>query len=76
VESGLDEKVRRPSPIGAMLQSSGLKMATSQVGVLTNAGIWPSRSGTLMWTLAWADGKMAGDKWSKNSRLIRILCAD
>jgi hypothetical protein len=63
----LDEKVRRPSPIGAMLQSSGLKMQTSQVGVLTNAGIWPSINGTLIWALALADGKMAWDEWAKNT---------
>jgi len=63
----MDETVRRPSPIGAMLQSKGVKMEDSPVGVLANAGIWPSINGTLIWALALADGKMAWDEWKKNS---------
>ena len=42
-------------------------MEVSPVGELSNAGIWPSINGTLIWALALADGKMAWDEWAKNS---------
>jgi hypothetical protein len=63
----MDELVRRPSPIGAMLQNKGTKMELSPPGSLENGGVWPSINGTLVWALALADGKMAWDEWKKNS---------
>ena len=66
----MNERVRQPSPIGTMVQSKGLKglkMEPSPLGDLSNAGIWPSINGTLIWALAMADGKMAWDEWTKNS---------
>src|SRR5208283_3711487 len=40
--ASLYELVRKPSPIGALVQSKGDPNMTSQVGTLTNGGIWPS----------------------------------
>jgi len=65
--ASLDELVRKPSPIGAMLESHGDPAMASPFGVLTNGGVWPSINGTLIWALAMADGSMAWDEWKKNS---------
>lgn len=59
--------VRKPSPIGAMLMSHTLKEIASPPGTLTNAAVWPSINGTLVWALALVDGKMAWEEWKKNS---------
>jgi Cellobiose phosphorylase len=66
VES-MNELVRTPSPIGAFLMSCTLKEIASQPGMLTNAAVWPSINGTLVWALARVDGKIAWDEWKKNS---------
>ena len=50
--TSLNELVRKPSPIGAMVQSKGDPTMTSAVGTLTNGGVWPSINGTLIWALA------------------------
>ncbi len=63
----IDELVRRPSPIGAMLLSGCLPEMEVEDGVLTNAGVWPSINGTLVWALAGVDGALAWDEWQKNS---------
>src|SRR5579862_1511787 len=63
----LDELVRKPSPIGAMLESHGDPAMASPFGVLTNGGVWPSINGTLIWALALEDGAQAWDEWKKNS---------
>jgi hypothetical protein len=63
----LDETVRRPSPIGAMLTSAALKESRLSPGALTNAGVWPSINGTLVWALACVDGAAAWDEWKKNT---------
>ncbi|MCL6431935.1 MAG: hypothetical protein K6V36_13910, partial [Anaerolineae bacterium] len=63
----IDELVRRPSPIGAMLHSGAVTGMEAPLGVLTNAGVWPSINGTLIWALAGQDGRMAWDEWRKNS---------
>jgi hypothetical protein len=36
-------------------------------GTGTNAGIWPSINGTLIWALAKVNGSLAWDEWKKNS---------
>ena len=63
----IDELVRKPSPIGAMLMSASLPKIESAPGEVTNAGVWPSINGTLVWALAMVDGKLAWDEWRKNS---------
>ena len=59
--------VRDPSPIGALLMSRSLKEISTAPGTLTNAAVWPSINGTLVWALALADGKLAWEEWKKNS---------
>ena len=63
----INEMVRRPSPIGAMLLSQSLKQITSTPGDLTNGAVWASINGTLVWALARVDGQLAWDEWKKNS---------
>ncbi len=65
--TALDQMVRKPSPIGAMIESQGDPAMASPAGVLTNGGIWPSINGTLIWALALVDGAMGWDEWKKNS---------
>jgi len=69
----INELVREPSPIGARILSKGLERVESemggseQLGVGTNAGIWPSINGTLIWALAKVNGSLAWDEWKKNT---------
>jgi hypothetical protein len=63
----INELVRRPSPIGAMLQNQGIQLQGLPPGNFANAGVWPSINGTLIWALALADGKLAWDEWKKNT---------
>jgi hypothetical protein len=63
----MNDLLRKPSPIGAMLQSQGDDTMASPAGILTNGGIWPSINGTLIWALALVNGTMAWDEWKKNS---------
>lgn len=62
----INRLVRRPSPIGAMVQSKGDPTMDNAVGTATNGGIWPSINGTLIWALALEDGAQAWDEWKKN----------
>ena len=63
----MDELVRKPSPIGAMIQSKGTAAFGSPIGSLENGGVWASINGTLIWALAMKDGAMAWDEWKKNT---------
>jgi len=63
----MDEMVRKPSPIGAMIQSKGTPAFGSPIGTLENGGVWASINGTLIWALAKQDGAMAWDEWKKNT---------
>ncbi len=63
----INELVRKPSPIGALIQSQATPTMTSPPGILENGGVWPSINGTLIWALAMKDGAMAWDEWKKNS---------
>ncbi len=63
----IDELVRKPSPIGAQLMSRAMPKMQIPAGEATNAGVWPSINGTLIWALALADGAMAWDEWKKNT---------
>ncbi|NHJ26369.1 MAG: hypothetical protein EAX89_17455, partial [Candidatus Lokiarchaeota archaeon] len=58
--------VRKPSKIGAMILSKGLK-AIRRLGEGTNAGIWPSINGTLIWALSLVDRELGFEEWKKNS---------
>lgn len=62
----IDEVVRRPSPIGAMIRNKSIKLEGFELGVFST-GIWPSINGTLIWALAQVDGMMAWDEWKKNT---------
>jgi Glycosyl hydrolase 36 superfamily, catalytic domain/Glycosyltransferase family 36 len=64
--TSLNELVRKPSPIGAMVQSKGDPTMSSRVGTMTNGGVWPSINGTLIWALALVDGAQAWEEWKKN----------
>ena len=68
--ASMDELVRDPSPIGAMVQSKGDPTMRSKVGTGTNGGVWPSINGTLIWALALESGARAWDEWKKNSLAI------
>jgi hypothetical protein len=61
----IDELVRRPSPVGAMILSKAIEGIQSKPGTGTNCGVWPSINGTLIWALAKVDGKLAWDEWKK-----------
>ena len=65
--AALDELVRKPSPIGAMIENEDDPAMASPAGILTNGGIWPSINGTLIWALALVDGALAWEEWKKNS---------
>ncbi|MCK5151248.1 MAG: hypothetical protein KAQ65_05395, partial [Candidatus Thorarchaeota archaeon] len=63
----IDEKVRKPQKNGAMILGEPDEMMEGNDGVGTNAGVWPSINGTLIWALALVDGKMGWDEWKKNT---------
>jgi hypothetical protein len=63
----MDESVRKPSPIGAMLMNRSSEQIPAPIGELTNGGIWLSINGTLVWALALVNGSMAWDEWKKNT---------
>lgn len=65
--AAIDELSRKPSPIGALLQSQPDPTMKDEPGVGTNGGIFASINGTLIWALALADKSMAWDEWSKNT---------
>ena len=63
----IDENVRKPSKIGALIRNKGRAMPNRPLGVGTNGGIWPSINGTLIWALSLVQGNLAWDEWKKNS---------
>jgi len=63
----INEKMRAPSPIGAMLLSEKIESMEVPAGTLTNGGVWPSINGTLVWALAGVDKALGWDEWKKNS---------
>lgn len=63
----INQLVRDPSPIGAMILSKGSAKMERPVGEGENGGIWPSINGTLIWGLAQVSGRAAWDEWKKNS---------
>jgi hypothetical protein len=65
--TAIDELARRPSPIGALLQSQPDPTMKDEPGTGTNGGIFAAINGTLVWALALVNGEMAWDEWQKNT---------
>jgi hypothetical protein len=63
----IDSRMRKPSKIGAMILAKASENMVGAPGTGTNAGIWASINGTLIWALAKVNGDMAWDEWKKNS---------
>jgi hypothetical protein len=63
----IDRMSRRPSPIGALLQSPADPTMKDEPGTGTNGGIFAAINATLIWALAQVDGPMAWDEWKKNT---------
>jgi hypothetical protein len=63
----IDERMRKPSRIGATILEKPIKAALGGSGTGLNAGIWPSINGTLIWALALTDAMLAWDEWKKNT---------
>jgi hypothetical protein len=67
----IDKKLRGPSKIGATLMSEPLEHVSEDKGMATNAGVWFSINGTLIWALAKVDPDLGSglgfDEWIKNS---------
>jgi hypothetical protein len=65
--NSMNELMRDPSPIGAMLHSENIEAMPVPAGTLTNGGVWPSINGTLIWALANVDKELGWEEWKKNS---------
>lgn len=65
--AALDELMRKPSPIGALLQSQADPTMKDDPGTGTNGGIFAAINGTLIWALAQVNGDLAWDEWKKNT---------
>jgi hypothetical protein len=65
--TAIDELARKPSPIGALLQSQPDPTMKDEPGTGTNGGIFAAINGTLVWALSSVNGEMAWDEWQKNT---------
>jgi hypothetical protein len=63
----IDRMSRKPSLIGALMQSPADTTMKDAAGTGTNGGIFAAINATLIWALAQADGAMAWDEWKKNT---------
>ncbi|MHA1251859.1 MAG: GH36-type glycosyl hydrolase domain-containing protein [Candidatus Helarchaeota archaeon] len=63
----INKELRAPSKIGAMIMNKPLEHTVEAEGMGTNAGIWLSINGTLIWALALYNGELAWDEWEKNT---------
>ncbi|TFG23514.1 MAG: hypothetical protein EU533_03140, partial [Promethearchaeota archaeon] len=63
----INELNRNPSPIGSILLSKTIGSQVESAGMATNAGIWPSINGTLIWALSKFSGELAYEEWKKNT---------
>ena len=66
----INEKLRKPSKIGAMIRDNVEDKIPGSPGMGTNAGIWPSINGTVIMALVLVNGEMAWDEWKKNSLAV------
>ena len=65
--TAIDVLARRPSPIGALLQSQPDPTMKDEPGTGTNGGIFAAINGTLVWALTLVNAEMAWDEWQKNT---------
>lgn len=63
----INKELRQPSKIGAMIINKSVEKSSESPGMGTNAGIWYSINGTLIWALSLVDGNLAWDEWKKNT---------
>ncbi|MDE3104105.1 MAG: hypothetical protein KGK08_02925 [Acidobacteriota bacterium] len=63
----INTMARKPSPIGAMLQSPPDPTMKDAPGTGTNGGIFAAINATLIWALAEQDDELAWDEWKKNT---------
>jgi len=64
----IKEKCQDPSPIGAMLANIAIETGyKAPMGMATNAGVWPSITGTLIMALNKVDPPAAYEEWLKNT---------
>ena len=63
----INELARKPSRIGALLQSQPDPTMKDEPGTGTNGGIFAAINGTLIWALSLVNGDMAWDEWQKNT---------
>jgi len=68
----IDELLRRPSPIGAVMWNRGAEAVQAKanpewVPPLDWINVAPALDGMLIWGLALVDGKLAWDEWKKSS---------
>lgn len=63
----IDELLRRPSPIGALMLSMESQSAHAKAIPASWASVSAALDGMLIWALAMVDGKMAWDEWRKSS---------
>jgi hypothetical protein len=63
----VDELARKPSPIGALLQSQPDPTMKDEPGTGTNGGIFYAINGTLIWALSLVNGELAWEEWKKNT---------
>ncbi|MFX1440621.1 MAG: GH36-type glycosyl hydrolase domain-containing protein, partial [Promethearchaeota archaeon] len=63
----IDDLARSFSKHGAVILSKPMEQMAGDPGIGTNAGVWPSINGTLIWALALIDGGLAWDEWKRNS---------
>ncbi|MBD3253760.1 MAG: hypothetical protein GF383_01640 [Candidatus Lokiarchaeota archaeon] len=63
----IDNRLRDPSPIGAMLLDKPLKRIFNKEGVFANGGVWAAMNGLLIWALSKEKKKSAWEEWKKNT---------
>ncbi|MFW9962383.1 MAG: GH36-type glycosyl hydrolase domain-containing protein [Candidatus Sifarchaeia archaeon] len=63
----LNESTRSFAKHGAVILSKPIEKMVGEPGIGTNAGIWPSINGTLVWALAMIDADLAFEEWKRNS---------
>lgn len=68
--AALNQWLRQPSPIGALIKNKHPKETNPSFGTAANGGIWPSINGTLTWALALHNGRLAWDEWKKNALAV------
>ena len=68
--ANIDAKVRKPSPIGAMVgnrENTEFGRIGERLGQGEDGGVWPAVNEWLVWALGKVDPDMAWDEWKKNT---------